>query len=59
MASLALAVRFRKSLTEIDEQWSQRDVNLISLYLNALDLAQTPTDVDFYRELTRLNLIGE
>ena len=55
LASLALSVRFKKSFTEIDEGWSQRDVNLAFFFLRAQALAAEPNHLEFYRQISLLS----
>jgi len=51
---IALAVRMRCSVSEIYENWSQRDVNLILFFLQAQSIAREPDEREFYRRLADL-----
>lgn len=42
LSTLALAARMKVSPTEIDEGWSQRDVNLMLFFFEAQAMASNP-----------------
>jgi hypothetical protein len=53
---LGLADKMQKSPSEIMEQWSERDVNLMLFYYSCRSLAEEPDDQKFFRELAAMRI---